>query len=664
MNNPFKTDAYKPVYMGLPAINVLLPRFWGALIFGVPTVILSMGSMIWPDFNNWLSPEISGYLQFGLASVVFFWSGRFFIGRWWKSIRELDPNMFTLTVSGTGAAYVYSLWALLSGRAAHGLYFESTVVITGIVLLGQILEQRAHSKTEGAVRELMELAPAQAHLVESDGKERDVEASCLKVGNLLRVRAGERVPVDGVLVEGLSEIDESMLTGESLPVQKSAGAVLSGGTLNMSGSFLMRAERVGEEMLLSKIIGLVREAEDSEAPIQRVADRVITWFAPCVLLVALATFFMWWWLSGDAASGLTHGMAVLVIACPCALGLATPVSVVTGVGRGAKAGILIKDAAAMELLAETHRILIDKTGTLTLGKPKLMGILTEKGWSEEQVLSFAAAVETGSDHPLARAIVSAAESRGIKLSLTSKDFHSTPGVGIKALFDGKLIEVRRAEPGKLLDKAIALYGETSMTEVLVDGKTAAVLVLDDEIKSDARKQVDALKQLGIELVMVSGDREAAARKVAANLRIDRVHAGVTPDKKLELVRQYRQESAKPLVFAGDGINDAPALASADVGIAMGSGSDVALESAGIVLVGGELGGLVRAIRLSRAVLMNIKQNMFWAFFYNGLGIPVAAGVFVPWFGWSLSPMLAGVAMCLSSICVVGNALRLRGIRIE
>jgi Cu+-exporting ATPase len=648
--------------MGLPHERILRPRLWVALALSLPVVILAMGEMV-PGLRNHLpSPAVSGWLQFALTTPVFFWCGQFFIGRWWKSIRERDTNMFTLTVTGTGAAYFYSTVAVLFphalGSAAHGLhglplYFEAAAVITTIVLFGQILEQRAHARTDAAIRALMDLAPPNAHRV-VDGHEEDVLLADVHPGDLLRVRPGERIPVDGRVDEGSSAVDEAMLTGEPMPVTKSAGDTLAGGTLNTTGTFLMRAERVGRDTLLAQIIRLVEEAQESEAPIQRLADRVSTWFIPTVATIAALTFGLWLWLGPSPAliPALVNAVAVLIIACPCALGLATPVSLVTGIGRGAQAGVLVRNAEALERLAKADTLLIDKTGTLTEGKPRVTALHPAGGMAAEDLLVLAAAAENPSEHPLARAIVAEARARGLVLP-PAAEFRAKPGLGVSARLEGKLVEIGRApEDTQNMDAQATIVGVT------VDRRFVGTISLSDPLKDTTPEAIVELHRLGFKIIMVTGDREAVASKMSADLRLDSYHACATPARKQELVKELRS-NGRHVVFAGDGINDAPALAAAEIGIAMGTGTDVAIASAGLVLVKGDLRGIVKAVHLSRATLANIKQNLFLAFIYNALGIPIAAGVLYPFFGWLLNPMIAGVAMSLSSISVVSNALRLR-----
>jgi Cu+-exporting ATPase len=557
------------------------------------------------------------------------------------------------------------------------LYFEAAAVITTIVLIGQILEQRAHARTDTAIRALMDLAPKTAHRVH-DGGEEDVPLDAVVPGDLLRVRPGEKVPVDGRVTEGGSNVDESMLTGEPVPVAKSAGDAVSGGTLNTTGTFVMRAQRVGRDTLLAQIIRLVEEAQASEAPIQRLADRVAAWFVPAVAGAALLTFGLWLWLGPEPRLifAFVNAVAVLIIACPCALGLATPVSLVTGIGRGAQTGVLVKNAEALERLAHATTLLVDKTGTLTEGRPRVVGIelappvagVADPGpgpsapaTTADSLLSLAAAVENASEHPLARAIVEAARTRGLPLP-AAESFLAEPGTGVTARVDGRQIQVGRSIPAALENPAFDRNPAATLVGVTIDGRFAGTVALADPIKATTPEAIAELHRLGLRVVMVTGDRETTARAVAQKLGLDGVQAGVTPARKQELVRELRRRG-ECVVFAGDGINDAPALAAADIGIAMGTGTDIAMHSAGLVLVKGDLRGIVKALHLSRAVLHNIKQNLFLAFLYNGLGIPIAAGALYPVFGWLLNPMLAGVAMSLSSICVVSNALRLRTVRL-
>ncbi|HVU25742.1 MAG TPA: copper-translocating P-type ATPase [Opitutus sp.] len=677
----------QPVYMGLPHERYLRPKLYVAIAFSLPVIALAMGEMFWPHAFHRLSAGAPGWIELALTTPVFFWSGAPLNRRWWKSIRERDTNMFTLTVTGTGAAYFYSAAAVLAGaflpaaaRGPHGLplYFEGAAFITTIVLLGQIIEQRAHARTDVAIRALMKLTPKIAHRLGVNDTEEDVPLAQIQPGDRLRVRPGENLPVDGVLLDGAAEIDESMLTGEPLPVAKSAGDKVSAGTLNTTGSFVFRAERVGADTLLAQIIRLVEQATDSEAPIARLADRISAVFIPVVLGIAAVTFIAWTLFAPERGwlFGLLNAVAVLIIACPCALGLATPVSLVTGIGRGAQAGVLVKDAAALERLAGATTVLIDKTGTLTAGRPEVVSVtpadhvplahLTSTHsplGHADALLVLAAAVEASSEHPLARAIVNAAKGRNLPVPV-ARDFVAEPGVGVRAVVNGNTVAVIRApEPAPESSAGSAgnarqHAGATTVVAVTVNGETAGTLALADAIKPTTPAAVAELRRQGLRVFMVTGDRTAAARAVAEQLGLDGFHAEVTPARKQAIVREHQARNER-VVFAGDGLNDAPALAAADIGVAMGTGTDVAMHSAGLVLVQGDLTALVRAVHLSRAVIRNIKQNLFWAFAYNSAGLPLAAGVFYPLFGWLLNPMFAGVAMSLSSITVVTNALRLR-----
>ncbi|MEK9810070.1 MAG: copper-translocating P-type ATPase [Candidatus Nanopelagicales bacterium] len=650
-----------PVYMGLPHEKRLRPRLWVALLLGLPVVLLAMGAMLAPGIVHEVDPVLLGWVQLVLTTPVFFWAGAPLNRRWLLSIRERSTNMFTLIVTGTGAAYLYSTAAVLFGgwfpdslRGDHGLplYFEAVTFITAMVLLGQILEQRAHSRTDAAIRALMRLAPDMAHRIESDGTEVDVPIESVSPGDLLRVRPGEHVPVDGAVENGTTEIDESMLTGEPVPVAKRGGDSVSAGTLNTTGAITFRAERVGSNTLLSRIVKLVEEAQDSEAPIARLADRVAAWFTPLVLALAALTFVEWLVLGPSPAftHALLNAMAVLIIACPCALG--TPVSLVTGIGRGAQAGVLVKDAAALERLSSVTTVLIDKTGTLTQGAPKVVRVQPAGDFTENELLRLAAAAEASSEHPLARAIVAAAEERGIARPSAS-DFRAEPGVGIEATVEGRHIAIGAAKTSDD-DKSTE-----TIISVRIDDRDAGILALADAIKESTPGAVRELQRLGIRVVMVTGDREATAAAVANKLGLDGYHARVSPARKQEIVREAKSANGAVVAFAGDGLNDAPALAAADVGIAMGTG----MHSAGLVLVTGDLAAMARAVHLSRGTLRNIRQNLFWAFAYNIAGLPLAAGLLYPFTGWLLNPMFAAVAMSLSSITVVGNALRLRSLKL-
>jgi len=652
--------------MGLPDERVLRRRFYVGAALTVPVMAIAMGPMVAPHLLHGADARALAWAQLALTTPVFFWSGAFFIRRWWASLRERDTNMFTLTVTGTGAAYVYSVLAVLFGgsfpaafRTSHGvpLYFEATAFITTVVLLGQILEQRAHARTDAAIRGLLDLAPKVAHRLATDGTESDVPVGAVLPGDRLRVRPGEHIPVDGVLAEGASELDESMLTGEPTAIAKGPGDRASAGTVNTNGTFVMRADRVGRDTLLAQIIRLVDQAREGQPPIARLADRISSWFVPTVAALAAITFFAWLLFGPDPRFiyALLNSVAVLIIACPCALGLATPVSVVTAIGRGARAGILVKDAAALERLASAGTVLIDKTGTLTAGRPRLVRVIPAQGFAEAEVLGLAASAESPSEHPLARAIVAAAAERGIARE-PATGFAAEPGVGGRARVAGRLDAVSRAAPD--VDAA----STDTLVSVTVDGRGAGTLSMADTLRPSTPAAIRELQRMGLFVVMVTGDRESAARPVAASLGLDGCHAAVTPARKQELVREYRTRGGL-VAFVGDGLNDAPALAEADVGVAMGTGTDIAMNSAGLVLLQGDLAALVRAVRLSRATLRNIKENLFWAFAYNLAGIPVAAGALFPLTGWLLSPMLAGAAMSLSSITVVSNGLRLRRVRL-
>jgi Cu+-exporting ATPase len=612
-----------------------------------------------------------GWLQLALATPVVLWAGWPFFERGWQSIVNRSLNMFTLVAMGTGAAYGFSVAATLAPGVfpdsfrMHGhvpVYFEAAAVITTLVLLGQVLELRARARTRGAIEALLELAPKTARVVSGTGVERDVPLEQVRVGQKLRVRPGEKVPVDGVVFEGASSVNESMLTGEPLPIQKTEGDRVTGGTVNGTGSFVMTAQRVGSETVLARIVQMVSEAQRSRAPIQRVADVMASWFVPAVMLAAVATFIGWaiWGPRPSFAYALVNAVSVLIVACPCALGLATPMSIMVATGRGAAAGVLIRNAAALETLAKVTVLLVDKTGTLTEGKPALV---TVQDSGEPDLLRLAASVEQSSEHPLGAAIVAGAKSRGLQLSPVTQ-FQSITGKGVQGVVDGHAVTVGNAalvDPGAFEAKAEELRGkgETVMF-VAIDGKAAGLLSVADPLKSSTKEAVELLRKDGIRPIMVTGDNETTARAVARQLGIDDVRAGVLPERKLEIVAEL-QKAGSVVAMAGDGINDAPALAKADVGIAMGTGTDVAIESADVTLLHGDLRGIVRARRLSRAAMRNIRENLFFAFAYNSLGIPLAAGVLYPFFGLLLSPMIASAAMTFSSVSVIANALRLRKI---
>ena len=661
-----------------PELADMTRRLWIGGALTVPVFVLAMSHLI-PDAPEWLSGNASRWIQFALTTPVVLWAGWPFLVRGWRSLRSRHLNMFTLISIGVGVAWLYSCVALFfPGSFPHttahhdkpGLYFEAAAMITVLVLVGQVLELRARRRTGNAIRGLLDLTPPTARLVHN-GEERDVPLAEVKTGDRLRVRPGEKIPVDGSLIDGRTTVNESTITGEALPLEKAAGDSVVGGTLNNTGSFIMKAERVGDETVLAQIVRMVSEAQRSRAPIQRLADKVAGYFVPAVLFAALLTFIVWFWLGPEPrlAHAIVNAVAVLIIACPCALGLATPMSIMVGVGRGAHAGVLVKNASAIEVMEKVSMLVVDKTGTLTEGKPRVTRVIPDEGFAEEELLAAAASLEQQSEHPLAEAIVAAARERKLELS-NVRDFVSTTGGGVAAHTDqgpiavGQLAFVRAsggtaAVPPPLLEQATALQNEgQTVVFVVINNRAAGLIAISDPIKSSTSDAIGELRQQGLKLMMLTGDNERTARTVAARLGIDQVEAGVAPRDKHERVEALRRDGSS-VAMAGDGINDAPALAAADVGIAMGTGTDVAMESAGITLVKGDLKGIVHAIRLSRAVMRNIRQNLFFAFIYNALGIPIAAGVFYPFFGWLLSPVIAGAAMSLSSVSVIGNALRLQ-----
>jgi P-type Cu+ transporter len=651
-------------------------RFWIGVALSVPVFILAMWHML-PGAPDWVQGDISRWAQFILSTPVVLWCGWPFFQRGWQSIRNRSLNMFTLISIGVGTAYFYSAVVVLLPQlfppsfAAHGkigVYFEAAAVITVLVLLGQVLELSARSRTGSAIRALLDLAPRTAHVVR-DGAERDIPLQEVHVGDRLRVRPGEKLPVDGKIIEGKTTIDESMLTGEPMPVEKGIGQRATGGTVNQTGSVLIEAERVGSETVLARIVEMVAQAQRSRAPIQGLADKVAGWFVPAVIVIAALTFVVWASVGPEPkfAYAIVNAVAVLIIACPCALGLATPMSIMVGVGRGAQEGVLIKNAEAIELMEKVDTLVVDKTGTLTEGKPRLTTIIASDSVNKNELLAAAAAVEQQSEHPLASAIVRGAQDRHVTLAKV-QNFQSSTGGGVSGQVDGRAVLVGKPQFLKtqnirdldeLESKAADLQaqGQTAIF-VAIDGRVAGILAISDPIKESAHTAINHLHRLGIKVVMLTGDNERTARAVAEKLRIDEVEAGVEPQRKHERVRQLREEG-RIVAMAGDGINDAPALAAADVGIAMGTGTDVAMESAGITLVKGDLRGIEKAINLSRATMSNIRQNLFFAFIYNTLGIPIAAGVLYPFLSLLLSPIIAGAAMSFSSVSVIGNALRLR-----
>jgi Cu+-exporting ATPase len=659
-----------------PEYHSMSGRLWVSAALSIPLLVVAMA-------GDWLrlpfSAAARNWIELALATPVVLWGGWPFFERFWMSLLNRSPNMFTLIGLGTGAAYLDSLAATIfpqifppSFREASGappVYFEAAAIITTLVLLGQVLELRARQKTSGAIRALLHLAPQQAHLIAADNSERDVALNEVQRGDRLRVRPGERVPTDGVVLEGQSAVDESMLTGEPMPVEKAPGDAVTGGTLNTSGSFVMEARRVGSETMLAQIVKLVSEAQRSRAPMQRLADKVAAYFVPAVVAAAVLAFVGWAVFGPQPrfANALVSAIAVVIIACPCALGLATPMSIMVAVGRGAHAGVLIRSAEALETLAKVDTLVIDKTGTLTEGKPQVSAVELALGsaYTKDAVLSLAASLERGSEHPLARAIVQAAAEK--KLPFTeANNFLATPGGGIEGEVLNKRVVVgtERFLRARSVEFSAAAFSKIKSDEsatavyIGINGRTEGVFLLTDRIKPSAPEALNELRAEGLRIVMLTGDRRETAMSVASQLGITQVEAGVQPQQKGEIVKRLRDEG-RILAMAGDGINDAPALAAAHVGIAMGTGTDVAMDTAGITLVKGDLRGIVRARRLSRATIGNIKQNLAFAFVYNALGVPIAAGVFYPVFGWLLSPMLASAAMSFSSVSVIANALRLR-----
>jgi Cu+-exporting ATPase len=657
-------------------------RFWVSLSLAIPLMIISMGPMVGLPVRDWLGERVAVWAEFALATPVVLWAAYPFFKRGWASIRNRSPNMWTLISIGVSAAYLYSVVAMLFPDLfphevrGHGdavpVYFEASAVIIALVFLGQVLELKAREKTGSAIRALLDLAPKTARRVDADGSEHDVPLAEVKAGERLRIRPGESVPVDGVVEQGRSTIDESMITGEPIPVEKGEGDGLIGGTLNRNGTLVMRAEKVGSETTLSRIVELVAKAQRSRAPIQSLADRVSGWFVPTVVLIAILAFAAWMVFGPEPrlVYAIVSAVSVLIIACPCALGLATPMSIMTATGRGAQAGVLIREAAALERLAEVDTLIVDKTGTLTEGRPELSDVRAEQGFDENEVLALAASIERGSEHPLAEAIVAGAKARGLAIPAAG-DFEAVNGKGVSGTVDGRRLVLGNAlfmqEHGidaTLISQHADALRENGRSAILVavDGKPAGVVAVSDPIKPTAAEALRELTRSGMRIVMATGDNERTAKAIAAKLGISEIRAGMLPQAKADLVAELKGRGAV-VAMAGDGINDAPALAAADVGIAMGTGADVALESAGITLVKGDLTGIVRARHLAEKTLSNIRQNLFFAFLYNALGVPVAAGVLYPITGTLLSPMLAAAAMSLSSVSVIANALRLRTVRL-
>ena len=657
-------------------------RFWFGLVLTVPLLVLAMGPYVGLPVESWVEPRLSRLVELFLATPVVLWSGWPFFVRGWQSVLNKSPNMFTLIAMGTGAAYIYSTIAALmpdifpdAFRAEDGsvaVYFEAAAVIIVLVLLGQVLELRARERTGGAIRALLDLAPKTARIVREDGSEEDIPLEEVQQGDLLRIRPGDKIPVDGEVVEGTSHVDESLLTGEPVPAEKEPGDSVTGGTINGNGTFVFRATRVGADTMLSQIVTMVAEAQRSRAPIQKLADSVSGIFVPLVVLSAVIAFVAWsvWGPNPPMAYGLIAAVSVLIIACPCALGLATPISIMVSTGRGAQAGVLIKNAEALERFAKVDTLVVDKTGTLTEGKPKLTDVIVVNNGNEDDLLRAAAALEQGSAHPLAEAIVEAAKAKSLEIP-PAEDFHSHSGMGVTGQVDGHSLALGNArmmnETGiqdeAFIQKADAQREEGATVMFLaMDGKPAALLVVTDPIKQSTDEAIWALHKEGLKIIMATGDHVRTAQAVADKLGIDEIRAGVMPEDKAELVKSLQAKGHK-VAMAGDGVNDSPALAQADVGIAMGTGADVAVESAGITLLRGDLRGIVRARRLSEATMKNIRQNLFFAFAYNALGVPIAAGVLYPVFGILLSPMIAAAAMSFSSFSVISNALRLRRVKL-
>jgi Cu+-exporting ATPase len=664
-----------------PELADMTRRFWVGLVLALPAVVLEMGGHL-VGGHGWVDQTLSNWIQFAFATPVVLWAGWPFFVRGWQSLVTRHLNMFTLIAMGTGVAYAYSVIGTVAPGIfpatfrGHGgavaVYFEAAAVITVLVLLGQVLELRAREATSGAIKALLQLAPKTARRIGDDGTDHEVEIDTLVVGDRLRVRPGEKVPVDGVILEGRSSLDESLVTGESMPVTKEPGSKVIAGTLNQSGGFVMRADKVGRDTLLSQIVKMVADAQRSRAPIQRLADQVSGWFVPVVIVVALIAFGAWAWFGPEPrlAFGLVAAVSVLIIACPCALGLATPMSIMVGVGRGAQAGVLIKNAESLERMEKVDTLVVDKTGTLTEGKPKVVAIVPSAGFNETDILRLAATVERASEHPLADAIVRAAKERNLDPGKV-EEFDSPTGKGATGKVDGKAIVLGNAnflqslgiDAQSLNDQGERLRGDgATVINIAIDGKLAGLFAIADPVKASTPDALKALAAEGIKVIMLTGDNRTTANAVAKSLGIADVEAEVLPDQKSAVVAKL-QKAGKIVAMAGDGVNDAPALAAAEVGIAMGTGTDVAMESAGITLLKGDLTGIVRARRLSQATMSNIRQNLFFAFIYNAAGIPIAAGILYPTFGLLLSPIIAAAAMALSSVSVVGNALRLRVTRL-
>jgi P-type Cu+ transporter len=659
-----------------PELADMTRRFWFGLVLTLPVFILEMGGHLFSSFHSLISPFVSNWIQFALATPVVVWAGWPFFVRGWESLKTRHLNMFTLIAMGVGVAWTYSVVALLApglfppsakSMGVVAIYFEAAAVITVLVLLGQVLELRAREQTSGALKALLSMAPKTARRIGANGTEEDVAIDVVMVGDRLRVRPGEKVPVDGVVEEGQSSLDQSMVTGESMPVDKSKGDKVIGGTLNQSGMLVLRAEKIGHDTMLARIVQMVSDAQRSRAPIQRLADTVSGWFVPVVIVIAIIAFASWITFGPEPrfANGLIAAVAVLIIACPCALGLATPMSLMVGIGKGAGHGVLIKNAEALERMEKVDTLVVDKTGTLTEGKPALVKIITAAGFNEHDVLMLAAGVEQGSEHPLAQAIVAAAKERKYVIPEVSK-FKAPSGKGAAGAVSGQQVMVGSAkflsesgvEPGSLTAQADALRSDgATVIFVSVGKKVAAIMAIADRVKDSTQPALASLRENGIRVVMLTGDNKVTAEAIARKLGISEVEADVLPEGKGAIIKSLQQEG-RVVAMAGDGTNDAPALTLADVGIAMGTGTDVAIESAGITLLGGDLNGIVRARHLSEATMSNIRQNLVFAFIYNAAGVPIAAGALYPTFGILLSPVIAAAAMALSSVSVILNALRL------
>lgn len=665
-----------------PELARFTKRLWISASLSIPLFLLAMSDLIpgQPIQSNF-NPRLLIIMQFILATPVVLWGGSPFFQRGWNSLRTRNLNMFTLIALGTGVAYLYSIFATFfteifpQNFRMHGMvpvYYEAAAVITTLVILGQVLELRARSRTGNAIKALLQLAPKEARKVNLDGSESEVLISNIQVGDRLRVRPGEKVPVDGEVLEGRSSVDESMITGEPIPVEKTAGSSVTGATVNGTGSFIMETKKIGADTLLSQIVNMVSQAQRSRAPIQKLADTFSGYFVPIVVLISIITAIVWFYFGPEPSLtySIVNMVAVLIIACPCALGLATPMSIMVGTGKGATKGVLIKDAEALEAMESITTIIVDKTGTLTKGKPVLSRIIIQPGFTENEVLSLAASLEKASEHPLAEAIIQGAKDRGVQI-LETANFETITGMGVKGEINGRSVligNIKLLSSNGINANELSLKAEVIQSQgggamlVAIDGKSAGVIGVEDPVKDTSKEAVRYFHDNGIKVIMVTGDNKDTARAVARNIGINDVRAEVLPDEKSKIILELQAQGHK-VAMAGDGINDAPALAQAQVGIAMGTGTDVAMESAGVTLVKGDIMGIVRAHRLSHATMKNIKQNLFFAFIYNILGIPLAAGVLYPFFGWLLSPMIASLAMSLSSVSVIGNSLRLNRVKI-